>query len=92
MAKSPSIQDSNFGYTAFPAKTGRPLHSEFRLKLEPIVNLSSAQPFGFEVLTQLHPSGNAEHFFGKLHLNVCWHIFSSNLPPLRIIPVTVGIS
>lgn len=66
MAKSPSIQDSNFGYTAFPTNTGRALHSEFRLKLEPIVNLSSAQTFGYEVLTQLHPPGNAEHFFGEL--------------------------
>ncbi|WP_238929157.1 EAL domain-containing protein [Citrobacter sp. R56] len=66
MAKSPSIQDSNFAYTAFPTNTGRALHSEFRLKLEPIVNLSSAQTFGYEVLTQLHPPGNAEHFFGEL--------------------------
>ncbi|WP_342212338.1 EAL domain-containing protein [Citrobacter sp. NCU1] len=66
MAKNPSIQDSIFNYTDFPAKTGCLLHQEFTLKFEPIVNLSSGQTFGYEVLTQLHHCTNTELFFGKL--------------------------
>ncbi|MDM2999793.1 MULTISPECIES: hypothetical protein [unclassified Citrobacter] len=36
---------------------------EYPLKLEPIVHLSSARTFGYEVLTQVPFHVNTEHFF-----------------------------
>lgn len=66
MTNSRSLQNSHFNYTAFFTKTGHACHSEFTFKFEPIVNLSSAQTFGYEVLTQLHNCTNTELFFGKL--------------------------
>lgn len=63
MATRPVLQGNILDSATLRTQKERPFCWEYPLKLEPIVHLSSARTFGYEVLTQVPFHVNTEHFF-----------------------------